>query len=67
MWYGIKQHLHISVPIDIAPGIDPIDPGATTVANMESGMMSPPLELDPFVTLGIGKIVLSDLVRAALP
>ncbi len=57
----------IILPIAVALGIDPIHLGIIIVANMEIGMVSPPVGLNLFVTSAITGMKLWAVVRAAAP
>ncbi|WP_159738275.1 TRAP transporter large permease [Vibrio atypicus] len=54
-------------PIAIALGIDPIHLGIMMVVNMEIGMITPPVGLNLFVTAGVAKMSMMQVVKAALP
>ncbi|MEO0328999.1 MAG: TRAP transporter large permease subunit [Pseudomonadota bacterium] len=54
-------------PIAIELGIDPIHLGIIMVVNMEIGMITPPVGLNLFVTAGVAKMSVTDVVKAALP
>lgn len=54
-------------PIAIALGIDPIHLGIIMVVNMEIGMITPPVGLNLFVTSGVARMPMWDVVKAALP
>ena len=54
-------------PIAIALGIDPIHLGIIMVVNMEIGMITPPVGLNLFVTAGVAKMSMMQVVKAALP
>jgi C4-dicarboxylate transporter DctM subunit len=54
-------------PIAIELGIDPIHLGIIMVVNMEIGMITPPVGLNLFVTSGVARMPMLDVVRAALP
>lgn len=54
-------------PIAIQLGIDPIHLGIIMVVNMEIGMITPPVGLNLFVTAGVAKLSILNVVRAALP
>jgi C4-dicarboxylate transporter DctM subunit len=54
-------------PIAIQLGIDPIHLGIIMVVNMEIGMITPPVGLNLFVTAGVAKMSVTDVVKAALP
>lgn len=53
--------------IAIALGIDPIHLGIMMVVNMEIGMITPPVGLNLFVTAGVAKMSMMNVVKAALP
>lgn len=57
----------ILMPIAVELGIDPIHLGIVFVANMEIGMVSPPVGLNLFVTSAITGMPMWDVVKAALP
>ena len=54
-------------PIAIELGIDPIHLGIIMVVNMEIGMITPPVGLNLFVTAGVARMSITDVVKAALP
>ena len=54
-------------PIAIALDIDPIHLGIIMVANMEIGMITPPVGLNLFVTAGVANMSMMSVVKAALP
>jgi len=54
-------------PIAIALGIDPIPLGIIMVVNMEIGMITPPVGLNLFVTAGVARMSVLNIVKAALP
>lgn len=54
-------------PIAIELGIDPIHLGIIMVVNMEIGMITPPVGLNLFVTAGVARMSVIDVVKAALP
>jgi C4-dicarboxylate transporter DctM subunit len=54
-------------PIAIQLGIDPIHLGIIMVVNMEIGMITPPVGLNLFVTAGVARMSMMDVVKAALP
>ncbi|MEO1282815.1 MAG: TRAP transporter large permease [Pseudomonadota bacterium] len=54
-------------PIAIELGIDPIHLGIIMVVNMEIGMITPPVGLNLFVTAGVAKMSVMNVVKAALP
>ena len=57
----------IVFPIAMQLGIDPIHLGIIMVVNMEIGMVSPPVGLNLFVTAGITRMSVGQVVQAALP
>jgi len=57
----------ILFPIATRLGIDPIHLGIIMTLNMEIGMITPPVGLNLFVTAGIAKMSMTQVVRAALP
>ena len=54
-------------PIAIELGIDPIHLGIIMVVNMEIGMITPPVGLNLFVTAGVARMSVFNVVKAALP
>ena len=54
-------------PIAMQLGIDPIHLGIIMVVNMEIGMITPPVGLNLFVTAGVARMSVTNVVRAALP
>jgi len=54
-------------PIAIELGINPIHLGIIMVVNMEIGMITPPVGLNLFVTAGVAKLSVLNVVKAALP
>ena len=54
-------------PIAIELGIDPIHLGIIMVVNMEIGMITPPVGLNLFVTAGVARMPVWDVVKAAMP
>lgn len=54
-------------PIAIELGIDPIHLGIIMVVNMEIGMITPPVGLNLFVTAGVAKLNILQVVKASLP
>jgi len=54
-------------PIALELGIDPIHLGIIMVVNMEIGMITPPVGLNLFVTAGVAKLNILQVVRASLP
>jgi C4-dicarboxylate transporter DctM subunit len=57
----------IMFPIATALGIDPIHLGIIMTLNMEIGMVTPPVGLNLFVTSGVSKLPLTNVIRAATP
>jgi len=57
----------ILFPIATQLGIDPVHLGIIMVVNLEIGMVTPPVGLNLFVTAGITKMSIGEVVRAALP
>ncbi len=54
-------------PIALELGIDPIHLGIIMVVNMEIGMITPPVGLNLFVTSGVAKMSMMQVVKAVLP
>ena len=57
----------ILFPIAMKLGIDPIHFGVMITVNMEIGMITPPVGLNLFVTAGVAKMSVANVVKAALP
>jgi len=57
----------ILFPIATQLGIDPVHLGIIIVVNLEIGMVTPPIGLNLFVTAGITKMSIGEVVRAASP
>jgi C4-dicarboxylate transporter DctM subunit len=57
----------ILFPIATQLGIDPVHLGIIMVVNLEIGLVTPPVGLNLFVTAGITKMPIDQVVRAALP
>jgi C4-dicarboxylate transporter DctM subunit len=57
----------ILFPIATRLGIDPVHLGIIMVVNLEIGMVTPPIGLNLFVTAGITRMSIMQVVRAALP
>src|SRR5699024_7590862 len=57
----------ILLPIATQLGIDPVHLGIIMVVNLEIGMVTPPIGLNLFVTAGITKMSIGQVVRAATP
>src|SRR3546814_9668938 len=54
-------------PIAMQLGIDPVHLGIIFVVNLEIGMVTPPIGLNLFVTAGITKMTIGQVIRAASP
>lgn len=54
-------------PIAASVGVDPIHFGIIMLVNLSVGMLTPPVGLDLFVDMGIAKMTLFEVFRAALP
>ena len=48
-------------------GIDPVHLGIIMVVNLEIGMVTPPVGLNLFVTAGVAKMSIEEVILAALP
>ncbi len=57
----------IVLPIALELGIDPIHLGVIMVVNMEIGLTTPPVGLNLFVTSGVAKMSVAEVIRAASP
>ena len=57
----------ILFPIAMQLGIDPVHLGIIIVVNLEIGMVTPPIGLNLFVTAGITKMTIGQVMRAATP
>ncbi|MGB6241020.1 MAG: TRAP transporter large permease [Castellaniella sp.] len=57
----------ILFPIATELGIDPVHLGIIMVINLEIGMVTPPVGLNLFVTAGITKMSIGQVIRAAMP
>ena len=57
----------ILFPIATQLGIDPVHLGIIMTVNLEIGMVTPPVGLNLFVTAGITRMSIVEVVRAALP
>lgn len=57
----------ILFPIAMKLGIDPVHLGIIFVVNLEIGMVTPPIGLNLFVTAGITKMSIGQVIRAASP
>ncbi len=57
----------ILFPIAMQLGVDPVHLGIIMVVNLEIGMVTPPVGLNLFVTAGITKMPIGDVIRAAVP
>ena len=54
-------------PIAVELGIDPIHLGIIMVVNMEIGMITPPVGLNLFVTAGVARMSVANVITAAMP
>jgi len=54
-------------PIAAQVGVDPIHFGIIMLVNLSVGMLTPPVGLNLFVAMGIAKMTLFEIFRAALP
>lgn len=54
-------------PIAAQVGVDPIHFGIITLVNLSVGMLTPPVGLNLFVAMGIARMSLFQVFRAALP
>lgn len=54
-------------PIAAQVGVDPIHFGIIMLVNLSVGMLTPPVGLNLFVAMGIAKMTLFEVFRAALP
>jgi C4-dicarboxylate transporter DctM subunit len=57
----------IVFPIATSMGIDPVHLGIIMVVNLEIGMVTPPVGLNLFVTAGVAKMPIEQVIMAALP
>ena len=57
----------IVFPIAMSMGIDPVHLGIIMVVNLEIGMVTPPVGLNLFVTAGVAKMSIEEVILAALP
>jgi len=57
----------ILFPIAMQLGIDPVHLGIIMVVNLEIGLVTPPVGLNLFVTAGITKMSVGEVIHAALP
>jgi len=57
----------ILFPIAMELGIDPVHLGIIMVVNLEIGLVTPPIGLNLFVTAGITKMTIGQVMRAASP
>jgi C4-dicarboxylate transporter DctM subunit len=57
----------ILFPIAMSMGIDPVHLGIIMVVNLEIGMVTPPVGLNLFVTAGVARMPIEEVVMAALP
>lgn len=54
-------------PIAAQVGVDPIHFGIIMLVNLSIGMLTPPVGLNLFVAMGVAKMTLFEVFRAALP
>lgn len=54
-------------PIAAQVGVDPIHFGIIMLVNLSVGMLTPPVGLNLFVAMGVAKMTLFEIFRAALP
>ncbi|MDO5623050.1 MAG: TRAP transporter large permease [Paracoccus sp. (in: a-proteobacteria)] len=54
-------------PIAQSVGVDPIHFGIIMLVNLSVGMLTPPVGLNLFVAMGVAKMTLFEVFRAALP
>ena len=57
----------IVYPIAVQLGIDPVHLGIIMVLNMQMGLVTPPVGLNLFVTAGVARMSMEDVIRASLP
>jgi C4-dicarboxylate transporter DctM subunit len=57
----------IVFPIAMSMGIDPVHLGIIMVVNLEIGMVTPPVGLNLFVTAGVARMPIEQVIAAALP
>jgi len=57
----------IVFPIAMSMGIDPVHLGIIMVVNLEIGMVTPPVGLNLFVTAGVARMPIEQVIMAALP
>ena len=57
----------IVFPIAMSLGIDPVHLGIIMVVNLEIGMVTPPVGLNLFVTAGVARMPIEQVIMAALP
>jgi len=57
----------IVFPIAVSMGIDPVHLGIIMVVNLEIGMVTPPVGLNLFVTAGVARMSIEEVIVAALP
>lgn len=54
-------------PIAAQVGVDPVHFGVIMLVNLSVGMLTPPVGLNLFVAMGVAKMTLFEVFRAALP
>lgn len=57
----------IVFPIAMDMGIDPVHLGVIMVLNMQMGLVTPPVGLNLFVTAGVAKMPMEQVIQASLP
>jgi C4-dicarboxylate transporter DctM subunit len=57
----------VLMPVAVKFGIDPIHFGIIYIFNMGIGYITPPVGLDLYVSMGLFKMSLNQVVRACLP
>ena len=57
----------IVYPIAMQLGIDPVHLGIIMVLNMQMGLVTPPVGLNLFVTAGVAKMSMEEVISASLP
>ena len=55
------------LPLVTAVGVSPVHFGVIMIVNFAIGMLTPPLGLNLFVAMGIGKMSLTEVIKGALP
>jgi len=57
----------IVFPIAMEMGIDPVHLGVIMVLNMQMGLVTPPVGLNLFVTAGVAKMPMEQVIQASWP